>query len=226
MKTVETVKNHFNSIADQYDNWKQKNSYYYSLLKAIYRRYIPPNASVIEYGCATGEILAACRPSRGAGIDISGNLLALARQKYPQYNFIPSDAEKFESAEKFDYAVASDLFDHVVNLPGVIKSCYNVLTEGGRMVATTINPLWDPVMDIAERLNMKMPEGPHAFVSAGYLQRLFLDEGFNIVRSARAIILPMRIPIMSALLNRVVPAIPLLRRVCLVQVIVAEKRRS
>ncbi|MCA9403959.1 MAG: methyltransferase domain-containing protein, partial [Candidatus Omnitrophica bacterium] len=85
--TKDEVRDHFDQIAPNYDYWKKKNSYYYNTLKLFISRIIPKGASVLEFGCGTGEILAHMEPSRGVGVDISEEMISRAREKYPQYEF-------------------------------------------------------------------------------------------------------------------------------------------
>jgi hypothetical protein len=44
-----------------------------------------------------------------------------------------------------------------------------MLTEAGVAVIVTANPSWAPVLHIAERLNLKMPEGDHTWRSRAHL---------------------------------------------------------
>ena len=48
------VRADFDSEAEQYDRWKQRNAYYYDAIKRLYRSRIPAGATVLEVGCGTG----------------------------------------------------------------------------------------------------------------------------------------------------------------------------
>ncbi|MCK5179324.1 MAG: class I SAM-dependent methyltransferase, partial [Candidatus Omnitrophica bacterium] len=101
----ESVEEHFDEIASNYDYWKEKNSYYYDTIKAFVSRIVPSGSSVLEVGCGTGEILATVRPARGVGIDISEKMVELANQKFPQHTFVHSPIESLAIDEKFDYII-------------------------------------------------------------------------------------------------------------------------
>ena len=226
MNTPHDVRLHFENIADDYDAWKRKNSYYHELLKGFYRSSIPPGSDVIEYGCATGDILASTLPKKGLGVDFSQRLVAHARRKHPSLEFVAADAGDFASDRRFDYCIMSDLLDHVADIPRVLANAYQHLEPGGRLVCTTINPLWNPLMDFFERLHMKMPEGPHAFIPNRYLAAFCRMKGFDIVAQVPLIALPKNIPFLAPILNSIVPRLPLLNRFCWVQGLIAEKRGS
>lgn len=223
MNDKNAVKKHFDDIASDYDSWKVKNSYYYTLIKDFFRRHIPPGSKVIEFGCATGEILASCKPKRGLGVDLSFNLVKAARSKYPQYQFVVSDVEKFTCFKKFDYCIMSDLIDHLSNIPQAIESAYELLSPKGELVITTINPLWNPVFGLLERLKLKMPEGPHCFIPNRYIEFFCKTKGFEIIKKGALIFFPKNLPIISDFLNRIVPEMPILYRLCWVQTLIVRK---
>src|SRR3954471_19214145 len=55
--------------------WRRRNAGYHEALSSLTRFYIPENQIVLEVGSGTGELLAATRPKRGVGIDISGAMV-------------------------------------------------------------------------------------------------------------------------------------------------------
>ncbi|MDD4938703.1 MAG: glycosyltransferase [Candidatus Omnitrophica bacterium] len=219
----EGVKQHFNRIAAEYDYWKKKNDYYYSLIKDFYRKNIPPGSSVLELGCATGQILASVEPKRGVGIDISDSLITLAKSKYPQYEFNVADVEEFTFSEKFDYCVMSDLIDHLHNIPRAIQSAYGALKPGGKLIITSINPLWNPLFGLLEKMRLKMPEGPHCFIPNRFLEFFCQMKGFKTVCKGALIFIPKKIIFIGGILNRIIPKTPLLNRFCWVQTLIVSK---
>ena len=214
---------HFDLIAADYDYWKEKSGYYYALIKDFYKKHIPSGSSVIEFGCGTGEVLASCRPKRGLGIDFSENILEIARDKYPGYEFKGADVEGFSSTEKFDYVIMSDLIDHLSDIPRAIESAHRVLTPKGKLIITSINPLWSASFELLEKLKLKMPEGPHCFIPNRFIEFFCRVKGFDILSKGALIFIPKNIPLLSGLLNRVIPELPIINRLCWVQTLVVEK---
>ena len=47
---------------------------------------------MLEIGCGTGDLLAACKPRTGMGLDIAPRMIARAREKYPDLAFVVGDA--------------------------------------------------------------------------------------------------------------------------------------
>ena len=190
-------------IAKEYDKWKKKNVYYYDNLKSLIRNTVRPDSRVLEIGCATGEILASAKPSRGVGIDLSPEMIKLAKEKFPQYAFHCCSIEEFESQEKFDYIIMVDLIDHVYDIIDVFEKAYKFCHPATKIILSTINPWWEPVLSLMAKIGAKMPEGPHNFVEKRNLTKIieFLD--FSISYSGYMLLLPKRIPIISFLVNAI-----------------------
>jgi len=199
----ESVADHFDEIAPNYDNWKKKNSYYYGTLKAFVSRIIPDGSKVLEVGCGTGEILASTQPDRGVGIDISKKMVKLACEKFPQHTFIHSPIEDLELDEKFDYILMIDVVDHVYDVMDVFKSLHKFCHPRTRIVLTTISPWWDPIFSFMEKLKAKMPEGPHNFIEKRILGNMIEMVNFSVSYSGYMLLFPKRIPFLSYLFNSI-----------------------
>src|SRR5262245_30020104 len=70
-----TVRGYFDSFAEQRDRWRKKNLGYHRELERIYAYHVAKGASVLEVGCATGDLLASLEPSRGVGLDLSPKMI-------------------------------------------------------------------------------------------------------------------------------------------------------
>lgn len=217
------IKEHFNKTSRDYDYWKKKNHYYYEQLKVFYKKHIPPGERIVEIGSGTGDILAAVSPREGTGIDISFEMVQIAKEKYPQLRFFVSDAEALALKDKFRYVIMSDLIDHVYDIWKVIGEAGEILEEGGELILTTINPVWDFLFDISEALRLKMPEGPHNFVNIQNISSLAKLFSFKIKSEGYFLFLPKRIFLVSDILNMLIPHIPLLRKLCFCQYLIARK---
>src|SRR5690242_1964255 len=78
-----------------------------------YLRFVVPEAAtVLEVGCATGRLLAALKPSKGVGVDLSPDMVAIARADYPHLDFVVGDIENPETVRSlggpFDFILLSD----------------------------------------------------------------------------------------------------------------------
>ena len=203
------------------DRWKRKNRYYYESIERIVRFHVPPGSSVLEIGCGTGDLLAALEPFRGVGVDISPKVVEIASGKHPGLSFLVGEAEDLPLSEPFDYVVLSDLIGYLDDVQRSFEQLNRVCHTRTRVIITYYNYLWEGVLRAGERLGMKRPQPDQNWLALGDLQNLLSLAGFQTVSMGYKVLLPVRIPLLSSLCNRVLANLPLLRKLCLVEVIIA-----
>lgn len=218
------VQKHFEVIAPNYDKWKKKAWYYHGQLKQLCRKFIPVNKKVLEIGCGTGDILAALKPRVGVGIDISQKMIDRAKRKYPGLKFYRQDLYRLRLKQKFDYLVLVDVIDHLPDIFLALQQIKQLCAPQTRVILTTINPAWEPVLDLGEKLGLKMPEGPHNWVPHDDLQNLLELAGFNIETSGFSVLVPKHIPGLSDYLNQRIGRLGWWQRLGAVQYFVCQKR--
>lgn len=220
----DNVRNHFEVIAGEYDRWKEKSAYYYRLLAEIYRERVPEGAPVLEIGCGTGTLLAALSPANGVGIDVSPRMVEIAAAKHPSLSFRVADAEAFDPGQTFDFVIVPDVVEHLSDAGAMFRSARSACHEGTRVIVTSVNPLWAPILHLAEWFGLKMPEGEHRWLPAEELCRMAGDAGFDLAEFSGRILCPKEIPLLANALNRAAERLPFLRPLCLVQVLVFTPR--
>jgi SAM-dependent methyltransferase len=218
------IGDHFDRVAPDYDRWKEKAHRYYAALKKSLREIVPPRSRVLEVGCATGDILASLDPDEGLGLDISPAMIELAARKHPGLRFRVHDLMQGPLEERFDYAVAADVAEHVPDLDTMMSSLAGMLTDRGVAIVVTANPLWSPVLHLAERLRLKMPEGDHEWRSRADLASAARRAGLRERSFDRSLVMPKDVPGLVAL-DTARWAAPLRQRLGLIQRAVFEPAR-
>jgi SAM-dependent methyltransferase len=218
------VGDHFDRVAPDYDRWKEKAHRYYAALKESLREIVPPRSRVLEVGCATGDILASLDPDEGLGLDISPAMIELAARKHPALRFRVHDLMQGPLEDRFDYAVAADVAEHVPDLDTMMSSLAGMLTDPGVAIVVTANPLWSPVLHVAERLRLKMPEGDHEWRSRADLASAARRAGLRERSFDRSLVMPKDVPGLVAL-DTARWAAPLRQRLGLIQRAVFEPAR-
>jgi SAM-dependent methyltransferase len=212
---------YFDALADQWDSYRGRNAYFHRTQRALFRTYVPDGLSVLEMGCSTGDLLALVRPERGLGIDLSRRMVAKARQKYPDLEFQEGDAVFFDTDARFDRIIINDLLEYVDDIQGLFENCRRLLTARGRILISKSNPLWSWVLRAGAKLGLRTPDSECHFVAGGDAANLLELSGFDVVKFTRRTILPKNIPVVAPLVNMVVALVPLLRRLCVTEFLVA-----
>lgn len=218
--TKAELKKYFDEVAPQRDAWKRRNRYYYEELDSLCRFFIPPGRSVLEVGCGTGDLLAAVRPSRGVGIDLSDEMVRIARTKHPHLEFRTGDVEALDLDERFDYVILSDLVGVLEDIWKAFRQLRRVVRPDTRIVVTYFNYLWAPVLKLGERVGIKMGQQMENWLPLEDLENLFYLNGFETIKKGYRFLVPKRIPVLAPLVNRYLARLPGIRKLCLIDYLV------
>ena len=207
-------------IAFRRDTWIHANSYFYDQLKGALRFVVEPGRRVLDIRCQTGHLLSALSPAVGVGIEISDSLVSVARASHPEFEFHTVAPEALDLGETFDYVLFNHIFD-TVDIQAALERARQHCTDDARLVILNYNPFWQPVLELASALGLRAPFAEPNWVSEGDLRGLLSLAGFRLIKTHRLILAPKRIPFVSWLCNDVLARLPGLRRLCLVEVLVA-----
>lgn len=98
---------------------------------------------VLDVATGTGAVAAAA-VARGAevtGVDISEEMLEVARKRVPAGRFLPADAEELPLDEgPFDAAIAGFLINHLPDPERAVAAWTRALVSGGRLTLSLWNP--------------------------------------------------------------------------------------
>ncbi len=184
---------HFNKIARDYDYWKQKNSYYYENLINLYRSLIPRSSSVLEIGCGTGDIISQLDVREGKAVDLSYEMIEIARKKHADKKnilFAREDIHQTDQLFSSKYIFLADVLEHVDDVPSFLKQLSKRTLSSSKVIITLANPMWEPILMLAEKMKMKMPEGPHYRHPISKLEKIFKEAGFNIQEKGYRLLIP------------------------------------
>ncbi len=216
----------FDELAPVRDAWKARRRTYHREIERLCRFLIPPEASVLEIGCGTGDLLHALRPRRGLGIDLSPRMVEIARGKYPGLEFTVGDVEALDIEERFDYVLLSDLVGHLDDVWLAFRNLHRVCHPSTRIVVTYYNYLWEPVLRAAERLGLKARQALQNWLPPQDLTNLAVITGFEPVKRGYCLLCPIRVPLLTPLTNRVLAHLPGLQRLDLVHYLVARPTQA
>ena len=225
-KHTQKIKEYFNKIASKRDYWRDKNIYYHNQIEHLCKFLIPQNKKVLDIGCGTGDLLASLQPQYGLGIDISESLIEIAKKKHKKIKFLVNDVQSLKINYIFDYIVMSDVIGHLDDIQLVFNNLNKVANERTRIVITYYNFLWEFILNIAEKIKLKMPQPTQNWLSSKDIENLLDLADLEVVKKGHLILLPLYIPFLSNFLNRFLARLPLLKNLSLVSYFVVRKSCS
>jgi SAM-dependent methyltransferase len=212
---------YFDSVAKERQEWRRKGAYYHEEFEKYLNFLIPANSSVIEIGCGTGELLAALNPSRGLGIDISSQMIEIARRNFPHLRFEVSDFEDLQVEEKFDYVVVVETIGHVEDIQKAFRELHKVCRPQTRLIIVYYNYLWEPALKFAEAVGLRMRHLLQHWLPLDDIQNLLYLNDFEVIKKGYRFLFPLHIPFISPFFNKFLANMPFFWKLSLVEIIIA-----
>jgi ubiquinone/menaquinone biosynthesis C-methylase UbiE len=199
---------YYNGIAGKRDKWKRRNRLYHKTIRKYYQFTIPPDSSVAEIGCGTGDLLFAVKPERGLGIDFSEEMIRIAREKFPQLEFRVADAEDMDIHEKFDYIIVSDLLSSLVDIQVALRNIRKMCHDKTRLVFSSFSYFWEPVLKFGELIRLRQKQPYQNWLSVKDIDNLLYLEGFESIKLEKKLLLPKYVPVLGYIFNRIFANLP------------------
>ena len=192
---------------------------YRRLLARYFNQLIPPESSVLEIGCGSGELLKHIDAARKVGVDIAPQQIEMARQNVLDATFRVADGNHLQSREVFDYVILSDTINYVADVQSLLSGIRHISTPSTRLVITLPNTLWRPCFALADRLKWRLRHPVSSWLSDRDVHNLLALADWETIKTQARIVFPYAGGPIERLLNRWVA--PLLPWFCLTQFIVA-----
>ena len=157
------VRAHYRALAPAYR--RQANQTCEGRYRDIVRRVMAGRGRVLELGSGSNALLDSVGPPGSVACDLSLDMLQ-QRKAVAHSAAVVGGGEQLPFRDAcFDGAYHINVIEHVADVEAVIAEGARVLRPGGMLVAVTPNGNWERWLDLAERWRMKIPEGPHAFLT-------------------------------------------------------------
>lgn len=192
----------WDQVALQMDRWTGWGGHYRKRVERIYQSLIPPGKRVLEIGCAQGHLLAACKPSFGAGIDFSAEMLRRARVFHPELHLIQGDAHDVELEQRFDFIILSDVVNDLWDVQTVLEQLSRACTPGTRLIFNFYSRLWEQPLALAEALGLAKPTLHQNWVTIEDIRGLLNLAGFEEIRHWHEVMWPLPTPLLADFCNR------------------------
>lgn len=229
-KRKQSIQASADALATSRDTWIRRNSFYYRDDRKYMQFLVRPGQRVLELGCGTGELLAALQPSRGVGVDLSGEMIRVARDSYPRLEFLQGDIENPDVLSgvhgQFDVIILSDTIGYLDDCAQTIESLHRFCTPDTRLVIAYYGWFWEPILKLGEVLGLKMPSVEVNWLSTEDTMGFLHLADFEPVRREWRQIVPRSLFGLGSLLNRFVGTLPVIRRLSLRNYLVARPMRD
>ena len=222
----DNLRTFYNSIARNRRKYYNRNRFYHRSILKYFSMCIPRNSRILELGCATGDLIGNLHPSQGIGVDISDEMIAIAREKYPSVQFVCENAENFTTEMVFDYIILSGIAGSIENIQELLEKAQKWSTTDTRIFIDFYNPLWYPLIKIGEKTGLKMPEMTRNWLSVDDLENFLYISGYQVIKRKYLMFFPKYIPVITYILNKFIGNLPLIRRLSLNNIVIARPARA
>jgi SAM-dependent methyltransferase len=217
-------------LAPERESWIERNAYFYEQDVRYMRFLVPEGLRVLDLGCGTGRLLAALRPARGVGIDISPKMIQTARGLHPELEFIEGDVEDGELIARlggpFDVVILSDTIGSLDDCQATLANLHAVCSSETRLIAAYFSRMWSPILGAARAVGLQMPAVAQNWLATEDIENIVQLADFEVVKRDWRQLLPRRFLGLGPLINRFVAVLPVIRRACLRNYVVARPKPS
>ncbi|NGZ08325.1 MAG: glycosyltransferase [Nitrospira sp. LK70] len=220
----QAIRDHFDAYAGQRCFWERKARTYCKDQARYFRFLVSEGLHVLEVGSGVGTLLAAVKPARGVGIDLSPEMVREAARRHPMLEFRVGDAEALELNETFDVIILADLVGHLIDVEAAFERLRQGCKPQTRVIVSYYNYLWEPILRLCEKVGIKMPQLAQSWLSPADIANLLHLADFDVVKTERRLLLPVHIPLVSSFFNKFLAYLPGFRFLCLCHYVIARPR--
>ena len=206
---------YFNSLAKDRVNIRKRHSYYWNDITYYCNYFSHDNYSVLEIGCGTGELIGSIKGSNKTGIDFSPEMIKVASDRYEDVDFRVMEAEDLELDRKYDLVIISNVIGFTNDVQKVFDEIRKVCHERTKVIVTYYNHFWEPILKFGEWIGIKRKTPNQNWLSQIEIRNLLMLAGFDVYRNSKRQLIPVNIPLVSWVFNKVLAKLPLIRYFCI-----------
>lgn len=224
----ELLREQADKLAAERDRWAARHPYYYEEEGRYLQFLVPPEKSVLQLGCGNGHLLATLRPSHGVGVDFSAAKIARARNSHPDLTFVCADVENLpetpELARKFDVIILPDTIGSLDDCLATLQNIQRFCHPDTRLIVSYYTRLWNPLLVLYTKLAASQRFVRRNWLSNQDIANLLQLADFDVIKQEWRMLVPFRMFGLGRLINRFVATLPLIRKLCLRNYVVARPR--
>ena len=107
----------------------------------------------------------------------------------------------------FDLVVITDLFELTDDIYSVFKSIANILNPDGKLLVNSVNPKWNAVLKIFEKLQLKTASQDRAYIHPKKIINIAKSDGYELNQYYSRQLFPFRIFGLGKIVNKILEVI-------------------
>lgn len=193
---------YFKTFADSRASWRSRNSFYHADVEQYVAFLVPRDVSVLQVGADSSTLLARLHASRALGIHGSEPMVNAIQKGGTHENVSYAYCQLSDVRDTYDYIIFSDVLGYVEDIEVVLREAAERLPWNGRIVITQYSALWEPLLRFASIARLRMPSCEQSWISRSDIDNFARLSGLETVRSGTRMLVPIYIPLVSALFNK------------------------
>jgi SAM-dependent methyltransferase len=212
-------------IASEREAWIARHHFFYDEDWRYMRFLVPRGKRVLDLGCGAGELLDAVQPAEGIGVDFSQAMIDRAKTGFPAQTFVRGDVENLEDVAEvegeFDVIIMSDTVGSLDDCLETFRSLKRFCKPQTRVIVTYQSRIWEPLILLYAWLTTRQPVLLRNWLSSQDIANLLDLADFDVIKREWRILCPFRLFGLGSLINRYIATLPLIRKICLRNYVVA-----
>ena len=148
-------------------------------------------------------------------------MIEAGREKFPGVEFRVDDLEVLQTDEKFDYILLVNVIGYVDDIQSAFAGLKKICKPDTRVIIVYFNYLWQPILKFAEWFGLRMKRPIMHWLPPQDIRNILKLSDFETVKTDYQILMPVYIPVISALLNRIIVKMPFFRKLALHEIVIA-----
>ncbi|MGB0370680.1 MAG: glycosyltransferase [Opitutales bacterium] len=184
--------------------------------------------SVLEWGCASGRLLAKLSARERMGRDFCEPMIQRARDMHEGVDFEVCDImSSVEPGGKTYEAIVMDyLAPYVPDIQAALENALNDARSDTRLILTSLNAIYAPLLGLLNKIGLCEPISEMNWLSRPDLRNLLELSGWEVISVRSEQLFPFEVPLISNLCNRWLARLPIIRHLCVSIVFVARPAHS
>lgn len=196
--------------------------YFHRQVLRVLRQHVRPQSRVLQIGCQFEELLPALGAASGVCVDPCPQRLTRMAQRHPRFRYVRADSENFDVRGPFDVVLLCDVVADSADIQTCLQRVRRVCDPSTRIILLHYNLLWEPVLKLASLLGLRRRTPEQNWLTAADVDNLLTLAGFEAVRRTDELLMPVGVPGLSALCNRVLARLWPTRALSLLKLVVAK----